>query len=481
MTFGRRLASGTTRLTLGSGFVQLLSLVTMPILTGLLSPQAYGVAALAGTIISLVSVLALAGIDTTYVRAYHSAQPPSGATVEHFCWRFAAAGAVLGGALGAAAWLATGPAATDQRGWLTILVAAGVVLSIVSTMAHVRALILGRHRELARSIIATGIIMSAASIGIAFWRQDVLALLLPMLLGYLIPVVLLGTPSIAGLARRSALTFDQRVALVKIGLAGIVTAPMFWLLTSSDRWFLHHYRGADAVGVYSIGYSIAIVGMMFSNAVMAVWQPEAAREYERDRLQAQETLGTLMSRIVAAMAVIWLATATAGGDVVRWLANERFHAAAAYVPYIAGGVFFYGVLRLANTGLLLAKQLKWAALWWLAGGVACALLNLALVPSYGGVGAAVTQCISFALIASGILATAQAKYRIRLEWARLAATILSVLAAAVVLVPPWHQIAPISLLMKFPVGFAVALAIAWSMAPDWCAKGLTYLRRRTFP
>ena len=79
MTFTRRVVSGTSLLTFSNGVVRLLSIVTMPILTGLLSPQAYGVAALAGTTISLDPVLALAGIDTSYLRAYHSAQPPSGA------------------------------------------------------------------------------------------------------------------------------------------------------------------------------------------------------------------------------------------------------------------------------------------------------------------------------------------------------------------------------------------------------------------
>jgi len=74
------------------------------------------------------------------------------------------------------------------------------------------------------------------------------------------------------------------------------------------------------------------------------------------------------------MAIIWLAVAAAGGDLVRWMANERFHGAAACVPYVAGGVFFYGVLHLANTGLLLVKQLKWAALWWLVGGALCLLV-----------------------------------------------------------------------------------------------------------
>jgi hypothetical protein len=59
MTFTRRLVSGTTQLTFSNGVVRLRSSVTMPILTVLLSPQAYGVATLMGTVISLVPRLSL--------------------------------------------------------------------------------------------------------------------------------------------------------------------------------------------------------------------------------------------------------------------------------------------------------------------------------------------------------------------------------------------------------------------------------------
>ena len=84
------------------------------------------------------------------------------------------------------------------------MVAVGIIFSVISTMAQVRALLAGRYRAMALTIVATGVIGAAASIGIAIWRQDALALLLPMLLGYLIPVLLLGTPSVVGLAKRSA-------------------------------------------------------------------------------------------------------------------------------------------------------------------------------------------------------------------------------------------------------------------------------------
>jgi len=299
-----------------------------------------------------------------------------------------------------------------------------------------------------------------------------------MLLAYLIPILLLGGPPIRSLTKRSSLPWNDAAALVKLGLAGVVTAPMFWFLTSSDRWFLLHYQGPDAVGVYTIGYSVGVVGMMVHTAVLSVWQPEATREFEEDPARAAMSLGRLMSRLIAAMAIMWLATTAGGGDIVRLLANERFHAAAGYVPYIAGGVFFYGVLRLATTGLLLARELKWSALWWLLGGFVSLILNLLLVPAYGGTGAAITQMIGFAFIAMGTLATAQARLHIELETVRLALIAPVVLAAGIWMSPSWHQIAAISLLLKLPVGTTVALAIAAVIAPDWCGKGVNYLRQR---
>jgi O-antigen/teichoic acid export membrane protein len=479
MTFARRLFSGTVQLTLSNAVVRLISIVTMPIMTVLLSPQAYGVASLVGTVISLVSVFALAGIDMSYSRAYHSTQPPSGAAVEQFCWRFAVLMALLSSAVAAVVWWFASSDSTELDQGMTVLIAIGIVVAVGNTMTQTRARLAGRYRAMALTIIAGGIIGPMVSIGIAaWWRQDALALLLPMLLGYLLSVLLLGFPSIATLWRPTVLARHEGTTLIKIGLAGVVTAPMYWLLSSSDRWLLQHYYGAEVVGVYSIGYSVAIVGMMVNNAVMSVWLPEAAREYEQDPELAKITLGRFMSRLVAAMAIIWLVVAAAGGDIIRLLANERFHAAADVVPYIAGGVFFYGVLHLANTCLLLAKKLNWAVWWWFAGGLLCILLNWALVPRLGAVGAAITQCVSFAAISIGILTSSQAVFRVQLEWIRLVLTVAILVTAGAHMVMPWHPSAIHSLLLKMPIGLVVATAVSWVMAPDWCARAYQYSHKR---
>src|SRR5690349_8990155 len=118
-------------------------------------------------------------------------------------------------------------------------------------------------------------------------------------------------------------------------------------------------------------------------------------------------------------------------------------------------------------------------LWWLAGGIVCTLLNLALVPGYGGVGAAVAQMASFGLISLASLPPPRPNTH-ALNWTRLTAAMVLVLATGVYSTPPWHGTAAYSLLMKLPIGIAVAIVVAWIMAPDWCLKGIRCVRRRAF-
>lgn len=482
MTFARRLIAGSMLLTLSNGSVRLLQIITIPILTSLLSPQIYGVAALFVSALSFASVFALAGIDVSYARTFHSKTPPNGVDVEHFCWRFAVFSALVTAGVSGMIWVAVSTRSAEFNSWLATLLVIGIVLSVGHTMTLTRARLDGRYKVMATATFVSGIVSSAASIGIAFWyRKDELALILPMLLSYLIPLLLLGSPSFVALTKRSSLSRNEGIPLIMIGLAAIVTAPMHWLLSSSDRWFLHHFHGAEAVGVYSIGYSVAIIGSIFNGAVMSVWLPEASREYEQDRERAKLTLGRLMSRLIAAMAIIWLMVTAAGGDLVRLLANERYHSAANYVPFIAGGVFFYGISQLALYGLVLVKQFKWAAFWWLVGGIICLFLNFLLVPRYGGYGAAVTQSVSFAFLAIVILATSQSKYRVHVEWVRLVLAASLIVFAGIVSAGSWHANPAISLVMKFPFGFVVAAITSWVLAPDWCNRGLVFLRRGTIP
>ena len=69
MTVGRKLFKNVAGLSVGSILVRAFSFATMPLLTRMLSPDAYGVAAILGTLAMFLSAPSLAGLDMTCMRS----------------------------------------------------------------------------------------------------------------------------------------------------------------------------------------------------------------------------------------------------------------------------------------------------------------------------------------------------------------------------------------------------------------------------
>ncbi len=446
--------------------LRLLTLITMPILTRLLSPEAYGTAAIVGTMISLLSVIPLAGLDMSYMRAYPSKLPPSGQPVENFVWRTGLGAGLLAAVCAVAAWswISETFALPGYLGWL---VGAGIVLSLANTLAQTRARLTNRYSAMSIAVLASGLLGTLIAIAVAYWwRRDELPLILTMLAGYLIPVVVLGVPDHAQMTKPSGLSGKERTSIFRIGLAGIVTAPAFWLITSSDRWFLGYFENPASVGIYSVGYNIAVMGMMVNNAVMMAWTPETAKKFEEDPEHASADMGRLANRLVGGFACVWLAVTAAGGDMIRLLAPPAFHDAAVVIPFLAAGVFFNAISHLWNANLLVVKRLSYAMWWWLAGGLICVFLNLALVPSLGRFGAAIAQAVSYASVAAGIMIAAQKVCPLEIAWQRVGLTLGGVLVVGICMYPAWASMPVASLLLKLPVGALAVAVVLRFLAPE---------------
>ncbi len=459
-SLARKIASASTQLTLSRASVRLLSLVTMPILTHLLAPKAYGTVAMVGTLISLVSVFVLAGMDMSYMRSFNdkSSEIPF-EQVEIFVWRYI----IIAGGLAALFLIVVWPLFAplfSLPNYLGPYLGAGILFCLVNTMAQTRSRLNGHYRLLAIAIFASGVAAATVSVGIAYWwRRDELALLLSMLVGYLVPTLLLGGPSLSKISNSSGMLVSERKAVAKIGLAGIITAPAYWLISSSDRWLLGYFENANSVGIYSVGCSVAMMGMMINNAIHAVWTPETVNEFNNHPDTAQTKLGLVTEKIICAFGCLGLTVVAAGGDIIRFLAAPVFHEAADIIPFIAIAVFFHGITHLANASLLLMKQLHYSMWCWIAGGVLCLGMNLLLIPLLGRTGAALTQALSMAAIAVFVSWFAQRVYPLQIRWSRLLILLTGLLLCGIVMAPPWSALPLVSLGMKLPVGIIIVLII----------------------
>lgn len=466
-----RTVIGGTGLIAAAGVAgKLFTLVSAPILTRELGPGPYGDVALFVTVTSLAATVALAGQDMSYARFFFAGDPEEGKAAERFCWRFTMAAACAVSLLAGLGWYLWSGAAGLPAAFASMVVIT-IFLSVLNTMASTRKRLEGAYSRISASIVVAGLVGTVLAVVLAlFWRKDAWPLLIGGAGGVAAGIAVVLLPPAETVFRASGLSREMRRQILRLGLAGAITAPMHWLIHSADRWFIGLWQGQNALGVYAFATSVGLLGMIANSAVNLTWFPEMMRDYEAMKEEAAPRIGRLWARLAAGLLVVWLAVTAAGGDVIRLLAAPAFHEGASYIPWMAGAVFFAGVASLSNSGLMLRKDMTPAAAWWTFGAAMNVALNALLVRPMGAYGAAVAFCLTCALIAAGVMRSSQARFPLPLPWARLGAAAGLALAAGIALAPSWSAGPLLSLSMKFPFGGAAAAAIAWIVAPDWMRR-----------
>lgn len=472
MTFAKKLLAGTGLITAAGAGARVLSLLSVPVLSRLLGPESYGVAALAGNVISLAGIAGLRGIDMAYARFYLQGSCPDSNQVENYCWRHACLGAGIAATIAAAGWLLMGARWIPARHLETAgYVATATILLVLTTMATTRVRLAGNYFLLAVSVVTSAFLTIAVNLGLAFAGvRNEWALYSGMLAGSVATLVMLKMPGFLSLIRPSGLEARSRQAVYRLGISGCVTAPMYWIITSSDRWFLLTSTSTETVGIYSVVTNLVSVGMLLNNALTLTWFPESSRLYAQRDPNTLETLGRLASQLIVVLALVWVAMCASGGSLIRILTAPAFHGGAHLIPWLAGGIFFYGVSALATTAFFLEQRMFTVAVVWVFGAGFSLFMNAMLVPVYGTTGAAVAQCLGFASIAALIVLASYRVLPLPVLRRRLCACLLVALITGLVTSQPWVSSPTWDLVAKFPVGALTATLVVYLIAPEWLRR-----------
>jgi len=176
----------------------------------------------------------------------------------------------------------------------------------------------------------------------------------------------------------------------------------FWALRLADRYIIEANQGSYEVGLYSVSYNIStrsidmLVGLFLlvpGPIIMRLWE-------ERGRQAAEEAMTaiTRMFLLLVIPAVVGLAVTA--GPLVRLLAEDAYLDGYRAIWLVATASAAFGLGQLGSFGTLLAKRTGIIARnQFLATGVSLAL-NFLLIPHYGFMGAAVSACVAFVLMAT---------------------------------------------------------------------------------
>jgi O-antigen/teichoic acid export membrane protein len=235
-------------------------------------------------------------------------------------------------------------------------------------------------------------------------------------------------------------TFSREVLYdaLRFGLPRVPHAAAQQVIAIGDRFVLKLFVSIESIGIYSMAVSFGLVQKLFLSAFESAWAPfYYATVREAD---AQRTFRTITTYGVAVLALLTAGLAAIGRHAAQAMTHgfllapddPQWNAVESVITWTAIGVFLQGVYLLTSIGLNITKRTEYYPAATLSAAFVNIVLNFALIPRFGIVGAAWANGAGYAVQAGVGYVFSQRFYPIHYEWGRLLRVCGAAIAATVV-------------------------------------------------
>lgn len=191
----------------------------------------------------------------------------------------------------------------------------------------------------------------------------------------------------------SSLQWKWWPKLLKFGAPLVPAAMAMYVLNTSDRWFISHYHGQDALGYYAVAAKFAMLIMFAVITFRQAWWPVAM-----DAMHANEDPAFFrnMAKYYLGISIIGVLLLTLLSPMlVTLLTAPVFHSAYPVVGVLAWSSILYGFYLISSMGIWKSEKTHLAAIVMAGAAVLNIALDFWLVPLHGNMGAAIATSVSF--------------------------------------------------------------------------------------
>ena len=423
----RRLVTTGAAYQFGDILAKGLALITLPLYTHHLSPQAYGAAESLLTAVILASIVLRAGVGEAFVRFYFDDEDPDRRA------RIArTATATVAWSTSVAALLAlvfAGPLSKLILDFRDALLMDCAVLGLWAFTNLEMAYAQLRVDERARAYVYA----SGANVGLTVTFTVALVVFADqgargLLLGNFGASALVVLGLWWTLRRRVSLRVrrsDLR-AMLAFGAPTVPADASVYALQVADRFYLYRSYSHGAAGQYAVAIKLATVVFVAVRGFQYAWPPLAYSI--EDDAEAGRLYSLVTTYYALATGVVVCGVALLGRWLVRLLSPHAYFAAHRALPWLALGWSLYGLylvfLAIAGRARVTSRNLPAAAL----GLAVNVVLLLVLVPASGAglgiAGAGLALCGAYLAMLLAMYALTRRLFPVGFEWERLAKLVL---------------------------------------------------------
>ena len=228
------------------------------------------------------------------------------------------------------------------------------------------------------------------------------------------------------------LQFDRGLLreMNRFGIPLVPTALFLWVTNFSDRFFLVKLADVSEAGLYSVGVRVASAMVLLLTAFRMAW-PAFAYSIKEER-EARRTYAYVLTYLTVVTAWVALALTLLSPWLVELLAAPKFAESSRVVGPLAFATVAYGAYIVIAIGVGRARRTQFN---WVVTGAAAAVnvaLNLALIPPYGMMGAAIATVAAYSTMAVGMAWWSQRIYPVPYQWRRVATAAVAAVGLAAI-------------------------------------------------
>lgn len=463
-----RLARHSAIYGLGGVVSRIVAVFLLPVYTRYLEPSELGAV---GVLIALSAVLVTilrGGISSAFFRFYFDSPEPERRLVvirTSFWYTMAAATAGLAAGVALAEPIAELLSLDDPD----LVRAAFVGLWAQMNYEQLTALFRAEERSfgfLAASLANIAVTVCATVLLVVVYEQGALGVIVGNFTGTLTVYVAL----LAYRREQLGLSFDRDLfrEMQRFGLPLVPSALALIAVSFSSRFFLARLADLREVGLYEIGVRISSVMVLLLTAFRAAW-PAFAYSIEDDS-EARRTYAFVLTYLVVVASWVALALGLLSPWLVRLLTTPEFYEGSRVVAPLAFASAVFAGYIVVSIGVGRARRTQFN---WVVTGLAALVnlvLNLALIPPFGMMGAAAATVTAYAVLVVAMTWHAQRIYPVPYQWRRVATALGAAagltalgkafdapLAAAIALAAAYP-------LVLLPLGFYLPAERAWLRA-----------------
>lgn len=184
--------------------------------------------------------------------------------------------------------------------------------------------------------------------------------------------------------------------LVLFSLPLMFVGILNFLMTWTDTLMLGYYKGSEIVGLYNAASPLARLITVFLGSASVIYSPIVTRLYAHRRIGHMKRVYQILTKWIFLLTFPMFSIMFLFPDTtVSFLFGQRYRTAAHALQILALGFMFHTFLGLNGMTLIIIGKPKFNLIGDVFAVVSNISLNIALIPRYGTVGAALATTISY--------------------------------------------------------------------------------------